>query len=157
MVMRSKKACIGSSHVAPVESECLERRPIRYVPPLLESGVEGEDAVIAAVEATREHVGLRQAVVQGYGGEHCCWHRVPGVDDIPVDGMDQRAGGRDPASDDAVVALMADDDIGLAEGSVANDADEDDSRAVHRDPADAKVESSIGLIAGLVVGQVVTL
>ena len=76
---------------------------------------------------------------------------------MPVDGMDQRASGRDPASDDAVVALMADDDIGLAEGSVANDADEDDSRAVHRDPADAKVESSIGLIAGLVVGQVVAL
>ena len=71
--------------------------------------------------------------------------------------MDQRAGGRDPAADDAVVALMADDDIGLAEGSVANDADEDDSRAVHRDPADAKFESTVGLAvkvyAEFVAGQ----
>ena len=74
---------------------------------------------------------------------------------VPRDLIHQVVVGRDPTADDAVVALMADDGIGLTEGLIANDADgavrvtadkadDDLAGSVMSEPADAEFDGGVG-------------
>ena len=104
--------------------------------PLFQHGIVGEDADVGAVEAACQHVGFGVAMVMALMTS--TGKEISSVDERPVDGVDEGAIGRDPASDDLRVALVADDQIGLAQGLIADDADENDLRAVFGDPANSK-------------------
>ena len=90
-------------------------------------------------------LGSRETVVERNGGDDFHWERESRVDERPVDRVDETTIGRDPASDDLRVALVADDQIGLAQGLIANDADENDLRGVARNPADSQFDGITGL------------
>ena len=104
-----EEAGICGGNVAPVEAQSLEGRVIGNVAPIFQHGIVGEDADVGTVEAPDEHVGWRVAMVEGYGADDFHWEGELSDDERPVDGVDEGAIGRDPASDDVRIPLVADD------------------------------------------------
>ena len=132
--------------VAPVETERLESGRVGHVPPLAQSGIVGEDAVIAAVETPYQHVRWRILGVQRDRRKHPHREGVPGVHDGPRDGVHQRAVGGDPATHDLASAFAPHDRIGLPQLGVAHEPAGDDALAVAADPADADRDLDAWLI-----------
>lgn len=123
--------------------------------PLPEGGVVAEDAVVTAIEAAGEEVGLGALVVEGDGGDDADGDGVLGIHDGPRDLVDEVAVGRDPAADDLAIGLPANDEVGLAAGLVADDAGHDDGGAVGGDGADGELKGGGGQVVALDVETVV--
>ena len=146
-----EEAGIGSGHVAPVEAHGLKRGPVRYVAPLLQLGVVGEYAVIGAVETACEHVGFRQAMVQGDSSNRRYRKSKLRVDDVPRNDVHHWTIGRNPTAHDAGIGFMANHGIGLAESFISDEADVVLFRSVGGDPADVYKRGNVDIIGAAVI------